>query len=321
MTTTPLQRLNEFIQSTGSRADFSAPIDLLKQSHAPVWSINLAVHVAHREWGTRKVIFEPATVWRATGRARTKKEAKQAAAKALLEAHADDVLSRGVQRVDNRPTKPYEATVRALPWRQGRHTLYVGTQHANRLATMGSTTGVVAVDTEGSEYGYYTWHDDGRLVKPGQWQAVRWFQACDDKTIVIVPFVSCEAAIANFLQRTDITTVFCDYTSDARMLPTVAAPVADVQVEFLRVHKEDYPADEPVSLIRMVERLDNGHTHRVVDECEEDTAFYDGFATDDAKALSQKHIGYMAADALATYLVYMRMVGEGLGSATASSMP
>lgn len=321
MATTPLQRLNVFVQRTGSRAVFGAPMNLLNQSHAPLWSMDLTVHVAHREQGTRKVMFESDTVWWATGRARTKKDAKQAAATALLEAHADDVLRRSAPHHDARPTKPYVATVRALSWRRGRHKLYVGAQHADRLAAMGSTMGVVAVDTEGFVDRYYTWHDDGRACKPGRWPAVRWLQACDDKAIVIVPFVSCEAAITAFLQRTDITTVFCDYASDARALPAVAAPVADVQVEFLRVYKGDYPADEPVSLERMVERLDNGHTHRLVQECEEDKAFYDGFETDDTEALSQKHIEYMAADPLATYLVFVRLVGEGLRSTTATSTP
>jgi hypothetical protein len=321
MTTTPLQRLNEFTQRTGSRAVFGAPMDLLNRSHAPLWSMDLTVHVAHREQGTRTVMFEPDTVWRVTGRARTKKEAKQAAASALFEMHAGDVLRRSAPHHDARPTKPYVTTVRALPWRQGGHRLYVGAQHADRLATMGSTSGVVAVDTEGVVDRYHTWHDDGRLRKPGRWPAVRWFQACDDKAIVIVPFVSCETTITAFLRRTDITTVFCDYASDACALPAVAAPVADVQVEFLRVYNGDYPADEPVSLERMVERLDNGHTQRVVQECEEDNAFYDGFATDDVKALSPKHIEYMAADPLATYLVFVRLVGEGLGSTTATSIP
>ena len=321
MATTPLQRLNEFTQRTGSRAVFGAPMDLLNRCHAPLWSMDLTVHVAHRERGTRKVMLEPDTVWRATGRAQTKKEAKQAAATALLEAHADDVLRRSAPHHDARPTKPYVTTVRALPWRQERHKLYVGAQHADRLATMGSASGVVAVDTEGFVDRYHTWHDDGRVRKPGRWPAVRWFQACDDKAIVIVPFVLCETAITAFLRRTDITTVFCDYDSDARALPAVASPVADVQAEFLRVYKGDYPADEPVSLERMVERLDNGHTHRLVQECEEDKSFYDGFATDDAEALSQKHIEYMAADPLATYLVFVRLVGERLGSMTATSMP
>ena len=315
MTTTPLQRLNEFTQRTGSRASFGVPTDL-SQRHTPQWSTDLTVHVAHREPGTRKVILEPDTVWRATGRARTKKEAKQAAASVLLEMHADDVLRRSAPHHDARPTKPYVATVRALPWRQGGHKLYVGAQHADRLATMGSASGVVAVDTEGFVDRYHTWHDDGRVRKPGRWPAVRWFQACDDTAIVIVPFVLCETAITAFLRRTDITTVFCDYASDACALPTVAAPVADVQVEFLRVYNGDYPAERAVSLERMVERLDNGHTQRVVSEC--DDAFYDGFATDDVEALSQKHIEYMAADALATYLVFVRLVGEAVRGRTAT---
>ena len=56
-------------------------------------------------------------------------------------------------------------------------------------------------------------------------------------------------------------------------------------------------------LNEFAQRLDNGHIQRVVSKC--DDAFYDGFVTDDVEALSQKHIGYMAADALATYLVFV----------------
>lgn len=72
-------------------------------------------------------------------------------------------------------------------------------------------------------------------------------------------------------------------------------------------------------LNEFAQRLDNGHIQRVVSKC--DDAFYDGFVTDDVEALSQKHIEYMAADALATYLVCVRLVGLGDGAAMPATAP
>ena len=298
-----MQVLNYFQQRTGSNGVWKKWSS--GTSQAASWNSTLTLHLAHREPGTMKIVTEGAT-WTSTGQGRSQKNASEAAATKLFCEHRADVQRR-LQCWDTRTGQSfsYVTAVEVLSRRTGpAHELFIGPEHAHMLVKMGRVSGVVAIDTEGYTNRFHEWHLARYFdLKAGCWPATHWLQAYDGVTVVILPFLQCEAAISDFLQRTDITKVFCDSASDLRALPDVAAPVADIQLDFLDTYGGEY--DGRVSLKCMVERLVTGHKHRLISTEGDD--FYRGFQTDNIADLSNIHIDYMVADALATYWIYARI--------------
>jgi hypothetical protein len=212
---------------------------------------------------------------------------------------------------DDRPTTTYHAAVNATWKPSDTHTVYIGAEHAHRLATLGRGNGngnapcppLVSVDTEGFVEKMYDFHDDRPYT--GRFPAVQWMQCADANTIVILPFAPCVEAITAFLAQVDITKVFCDAESDSLRLPPVAWPVADIQ----RTFSDRFPTYVgPVSIYRMLERYHDQHATRVVKPSD---SFYEGFKTDDVTQLTFEHRRYMEADAYATW-----RLATTLGAAT-----
>ena len=273
------QWLCQFLQRTGSQSN----INYFRLQNGD-WQAIVEVEVFSRDTATHKANPE-GVVWDATGQAQNKKGARQAALATLFKKLEDDVQRRSV-RDDTRMVEPYIEVVQA--WFKndyGEADLYFGKEHGERLANM---SGVVAVDTEG--------HIVGECK---QGEGVHWIQFCDEQQVVILPYSPCEDAITAFLKRTDIKKVFCDFGSDARVLPTIEGPVFDVQMIFMGVFASEYPPGKTVSLERMVERFDSNHENRLQSKL--GAGFYEHFTKE---TLSNEHIEYMTADAQATLLVF-----------------